>query len=47
VRFSVQDFGAGIPSEHIGRLFERFYRVDKDARGSPAARGSGWRLRGG
>jgi two-component system phosphate regulon sensor histidine kinase PhoR len=29
VRFSVQDFGAGIPSEHIGRLFERFYRVDK------------------
>jgi two-component system phosphate regulon sensor histidine kinase PhoR len=29
VQFSVQDFGAGIPSEHIGRLFERFYRVDK------------------
>jgi two-component system, OmpR family, phosphate regulon sensor histidine kinase PhoR len=29
VRFGVQDFGAGIPSEHIGRLFERFYRVDK------------------
>jgi two-component system phosphate regulon sensor histidine kinase PhoR len=29
VRFLVQDFGAGIPSEHIGRLFERFYRVDK------------------
>ncbi len=29
VRFSVQDFGQGIPSEHIGRLFERFYRVDK------------------
>ena len=29
VRFSVQDFGHGIGSEHIGRLFERFYRVDK------------------
>jgi signal transduction histidine kinase len=39
VRFVVQDTGLGIPTEYVGRIFERFYRVPRENQPSGAGLG--------
>jgi signal transduction histidine kinase len=38
---TVEDSGDGIPDEHIGRIFDRFYKVDQSRTGTEVPSGSG------
>ncbi|MCD4786453.1 MAG: cell wall metabolism sensor histidine kinase WalK [Candidatus Eremiobacteraeota bacterium] len=38
---SITDRGTGIPQSHLNRIFERFYRVEKDKTGKTGGRGLG------
>ncbi len=41
VSLSVEDSGAGIPAEHLPRVFDRFYKVDISRTGTALPSGSG------
>jgi signal transduction histidine kinase len=38
---TVEDSGAGIPAEHLARIFDRFYKVDASRTGTEVPSGSG------
>ena len=41
VRILIEDSGPGIPSEHLARVFDRFYKVDVSRTGTALPSGSG------
>jgi len=41
VRIAVEDSGAGVPEEHLPRVFDRFYKVDVSRTGTALPSGSG------
>ena len=41
VEISIEDTGPGVPAEHLGRVFDRFYKADASRTGTATPSGSG------